>query len=419
MIRKLKRKFILLATVSMLVFMAVLVGIMNLINYSVVVSESDATLRILAQTGAPGEKPGTSPEKPPEKGERENPDAPFFPHGMSPEVPYESRFFSVTVGEDGSLLESDFSKILSVDESSAGTYVREALRGGDGGFVGAFRYRKTASADGTRLLFLDCGRKLDAFRSFLWTSLGVGLAGCLVVFFAFLLLSGRIVRPIAESYEKQKRFISDAGHEMKTPLTIINANLDLLEGEAGKEEREEIRLQTGRMTELTNGLVYLSKMEESEHPLPKVEMPLSDMIGETVTSFRAPMTAKAIHFSSEIGEGLTMNGSPDAMRHLTSVLLDNAVKYTPKGGEITVRLRQAKKNAVLLVSNTTESEMDRAALPRVFDRFYRTDASRNSETGGYGIGLSIARAIVLAHGGSIVATTDGGHDFTVTVTLPL
>ena len=131
------------------------------------------------------------------------------------------------------------------------------------------------------------------------------------------------------------------------------------------------------------------------------------------------MTAKAIHFSSEIGEGLTMNGSPDAMRHLTSVLLDNAVKYTPKDGKITVRLRQAKKNAVLLVSNTMESEMDRAALPRVFDRFYRTDASRNSETGGHGIGLSITRAIVLTHGGSIVATTDGGHDFTVTVTLPL
>ena len=271
----------------------------------------------------------------------------------------------------------------------------------------------------TRIFFLDCGRKLDSFHSFLRTSLCVGLLGCVVVFIAFIFVSGRIVKPIAESYEKQKRFVSDAGHEMKTPLTIINANLDLLDGEAGKEELDEIRTQTRRMTELTNNLVYLSKMEESEHKTAMVEMPLSDIVGETVNSFHTLTASKNIEMSADIAGGITANGSPDAIRRLASILLENAVKYSPDGGKITVTLSQNKKNATLSVYNTTETEIDKATLPYVFDRFYRTDASRNSETGGHGIGLSIAKAIVTVHGGSISASTESGRDFRITAVIPL
>ena len=413
MINKLKRKFIILATASMLALMAVLVGIMNLINYSVVVKESDATLAVLSKTPPKFFDKTDPPEKPPEKDDK------FIPHGMSPEVPYESRFFSVTVSGDGTVEESDFSRILSVDSGSVSKYVEKAQSGGERGFVGQFRYLKTDASDGTQIVFLDCGRKLDAFRSFLLTSLAVGLGGCVVVFVAFLLVSGKIVKPIAESYEKQKRFVSDAGHEMKTPLTIINANLDLLDGEAGKEECDEIRSQTKRMTELTNNLVYLSKMEEAEHRPAKVEMPLSDIVCDTVASFHSLIASKNIDLSSDIAPDITLCGSPDAIRRLVSALLENAVKYSPAGGRITVGLAQNRKAATFTVRNETETDIDKASLSRVFDRFYRTDASRNSETGGHGIGLSIAKAIVEAHGGSVAASTESGKDFRITATLPL
>ncbi len=413
MINKLKRKFILLATVSMLVLMAVLVGIMNLINYSVVVKDSDTTLRVLAEPGAPFFEKGDRPEKPPEADDK------FIPRGMSPEVPYESRFFSVTVDVDGTVRESDFSRILSVDQTSVGAYVEKALSGGNPGFVGSFRYLKTDTRDGTRILFLDCGRRLDAFRSFFLTSIGVGFGGCILVFLVFLLVSGKIVKPIAESYEKQKRFVADAGHEMKTPLTIINANLDLLDGEAGAEELAEIRHQTGRMAELTNNLVYLSKMEEAEHRWIRVEMPLSDIVEETVNSFHSLIVSKNLDLAVNITPQITATGSPDDIRRLVSTLLENAVKYSPAGGKISVFLTQNRKTAVLTVQNTTETEIDRAELSHVFDRFYRTDASRNSETGGHGIGLSIARAIVEAHDGSIAASTESGKDFRITATIPL
>jgi len=457
MINRLKRKFITLATVSTLVLMTVLVGVMNAINYSAVVKESDAIIDVLLRMSEnePNKDPFDNVTPPDDNSATDdnatadnaysndntlsNDDnvsingniSPFdrfpqgaggnVPPGMSPEVPYESRFFTVTLSSDGNIIKADFSQIMSVDKDDLDYYINKVIaKKSDKGFVGQFRYAKRATNDQTTVLFLDCGRKLDAFYNFLRTSVCVGLAGCVIVFAAFLLLSGRIVRPIAESYEKQKRFISDAGHEMKTPLTVINANLDLLEcEEEPSEELQDIRYQTKRLGELTNNLVYLSKMEESEHTLKKVDMPLSDIVSETAGAFRSLAAAKNLDFSVNITPDIMMYGSPDAIRQLISILLDNAAKYSPAGGTVTVDLSANKKNAVLSVFNATEAQIKKEDLPHVFDRFYRTDASRNSATGGHGIGLSIAKAVVDAHDGKIIAETKSGNDFGITATLPL
>ncbi len=413
MINRLKRKFLVMGTVFMFILMTVLVTIMNFVNYCGVTAEADSTLDVLAQPVLPfsGEKDNSFD---PERLEG------FVPFGMSPEVPYESRFFQVRVSSDGEIAESDLSRIVSVDEDSAKVYISKALgNNSNRGFIGQFRYYKTADENGTRILFLDCGRKLSSFMSFLWISVFVGLGGCVIVFIAFFLTAGKIVAPIAESYEKQKRFISDAGHEIKTPLTIINANVDLLELDGEKEELTDIRQQTKRLTELTNNLVLLSKMEESEHTLQKIDFPLSDFVVETAGSFRAVVAANDITFEIDTAPGITLNGSPDMIRQLVSVLLDNAVKYTPKGGVITLVLKLHKKTAVLSVDNTSSEEVKKDDLSHIFDRFYRTDVSRNSETGGHGIGLSIAKAITEAHGGSISASTKNGKDFLITVNLPV
>ena len=413
MIHKLKRKFILLATVSMLLLMAVLVAIMNLINYSQVVSDSDSVLDVLAQPNAPF----LGGFQPPE--DREEMQA-FIPPGMSPEVPYESRFFTVTVSPTGEIMGSDLSRIISVDSESLDTYISDAAAGSsDRGFIGHFRYLKSSDGENTRILFLDCGRKLDAFRSFLWTSIAVGLLGCVVVFVVFMFTAGKIIAPIAESYEKQKRFISDAGHEIKTPLTIINANVDLLETDGEKEELTDIRAQTKRLTELTNNLVLLSKMEEAQHTIQKIDMPLSDLIGEAAGAFRALAASRHLDYRVKVEPNISFSGSPDAIRQLATVLLDNAMKYAPEGGKVTMDLSVRRRTVVLTVCNTTAEPVRAEDLPQVFDRFYRTDASRNSQTGGHGIGLSIAKAITEAHSGSISAGTKTGRDFRVTVTLPL
>ena len=210
-----------------------------------------------------------------------------------------------------------------------------------------------------------------------------------------------------------------AGHEIKTPLTIINANVDLLELDEEKEELTEIRQQTKRLTELTNDLVLLFKMEEPGHTLQKIDFPLSDLVSETAASFRAPAAAKDIALDIHVEPDITLNGSPDSVRQLISLLLDNSVKYAPSDSTITLSLTTHRKTAVLCVGNKTKDTIKSDDLSRIFDRFYRTDTSRNSETGGHGIGLSIAKAITQAHGGSIFASTKGGTDFSITVRLPM
>ena len=412
MINKLKKKFLIIGTVSMFALMVVLVLIMNIVNYHEVISDADLVLDVLSQPNLPFPSERGFPEKPEEI-------SGFVPPGMSIEVPYESRFFSVRVSEDGEIMQSDLSRIVSVDNESAKEYIQTALESSrERGFIGSFRYLKAVDKDGTRLIFLDCGRKLDSFKGFLWTTVMVGLAGCLIVFIVFIFAAGKIVSPIAESYEKQKRFISDAGHEIKTPLTIINANVDLLESDGEKEELTDIRTQTKRLTELTNNLVMLSKMEEAEHTLRKIEFPLSDLVIETVSSFHAPAASRDLDLSSNITPDITMDGSPDMIRQLISVLLDNAVKYSPDGGKITVDLSARRKTVSLSVENTLTERINESDLSHIFDRFYRADKSRNSETGGHGIGLSIAKAITEAHGGSISAATKNGSEFCVAVTLP-
>lgn len=415
MVKKLKKKFILLATVLTLVLMTLLVGIMNIINYSSVVTEADTILDILSQPNSPFDNQQMLPGKPPQDARGS------MPHGMSPEVPYEARYFTAMVSKGGTVEESDISRIISVDTASVDSYVQKALAGEhDRGFVGQFRYAKQTDDRATRLIFLDCGRKLDSFYFFMWTSIAVGLLGCIIVFIIFLFAAGHIVRPIAESYEKQKRFITDAGHEIKTPLTIINANLDLLESDFGTHESVcDIRAQTKRLSALTGDLVYLSKMEEAEDKLKKIEFPLSELLAETAQQFRGLAQAQGKEYHVQVDPGMSMYGEPDAISHLTTILLDNAMKYSSDGGTVSFAAGTQKKTLHICVCNDVRTPLTNEELSRLFDRFYRADASRNSETGGYGIGLSIAQAIVSAHNGKIAAETQTGSDFTIHVTMPL
>ncbi len=206
-------------------------------------------------------------------------------------------------------------------------------------------------------------------------------------------------------------------HELKTPLTIISADTQVLEMDLGENEwLTDIRSQTSRLADLTNNLVYLARMEE-QLQMEWSEFDLSQVAQEVVEDFRAPAIQKGERLTAEIVPGLTMKGEEKTIRRLLTIFLDNAVKYTGEGGEIRLTAEKWHSQLRLQVCNTTE-HMDKAALPHLFDRFYRTDQSRNSQTGGYGLGLSIAAAIVKSHGGKITASTEDEKSLLITVTFP-
>ena len=245
------------------------------------------------------------------------------------------------------------------------------------------------------------------------------LAGLAVMFFVIVFFAGKIVRPMAESYEKQKRFITDAGHEIKTPLTIINANVDLLETDPEDADcLHDIRQQTERLTTLTNDLVYLARMEEADTSLEMTNIAVSEMISEAASEFRALAAIQEKEFIYQIQPGLFMRGNDKAIRQLINITIDNALKYSPEGGTVAVHFAQVRHTLQLNIYNTTQTAVNSEELEHVFDRFYRMDHSRNSATGGHGIGLSVAKAIVEAHHGKIHAWSRDGCSFNITCIFP-
>jgi len=408
MIRKLQRKFILVSMAAFLAVLTIIIAGINIANYVKVVHEADELLDILSRNK------GVFPVGRGGRGQ--------LPPHMSPEIPYETRFFSVVLSQKtGNIVQVETSRIISVDRSDAIAYARQILENNRSkGFVKSYRFMMQTEGDNVRVVFLDCGRRLEAFRSFLLASIAISFSGLILVFTLIVLFSNRIVEPISESYEKQKRFITDAGHELKTPLTVISSDLDVLEMELEKNEwLEDIKKQVKRLTELTNDLIFLARMEESDNQLQMVEFPFSDIVSETAESFHVLAQAQNKEFICNIQPMLSLNGNEKSIRQLVGILLDNALKYSPENGKISLNVHKQNRAVLLSVYNTTENVIPGESLPKLFERFYRIDPSRNSQTGGYGIGLSIAKAIVSAHNGKIQGTSDDGRSLQITVTFPV
>lgn len=427
MIKKLKLKFILLSLTALFVLLAVIVTGMNVINYRSVVSEADDILALLSGNKGkfPDENSNVPDNENPAPGkpdETKKPSHNHLPQHMSPELPYESRYFSVLLTDDGRVLQTDTSKIVSVDKPSAERLAVKVFSDNEPkGFMGQYRFIKTTedSTKTVRVTFLDCGRSLDSFKTFLWTSIMIALIGFVCVSCFICFLSGKIIRPISESYEKQKRFITDAGHEIKTPLTIINANVDVLEMEFGENESlSDIHHQTKRLTHLTNRLIALSRIEEESSKIETSTVCVSRIVAEISEPFKAVALTQKKELVCDVCEDLILDCNEIQIGELVSILLDNAIKYSPSGSSVFLKLSKQARSVVLSVTNRTSLPIEKDRIDRVFDRFYRTDSSRNSETGGHGIGLSIAYAIVNAHGGKIAASSSSGSDFNITASFP-
>lgn len=417
MLGRLRMKFIILSTISLLLLLGIIIVSSNLLTYKELLSNADRILDMIADNGG---RP--MPLPPPEQhlGRR----------GMSPETMYEARFFVAGISAEGRVLFVNTERIAMVDDAQASDYAGQAYRKkGDRGFVGDFRYVRFQDNNSDKndiyVIFLDCGRNLAMFQNSLLTNCAISFLGLLVVFVLMIIFSGKIVQPVSESYEKQKQFISVAGHELKTPVTIIDADVEILAMEIGEENEwlADIGRQTRRMAALTNDLLTLSRMDGNREQFTRIDFPVSDVVGETVSSFQTLAHSKKQHIRAQITPMLSCRGDENSVRQLVGILLDNAIKYSRGTGngsceDIVLKLEKKGQNLYLSVTNSSEP-VSEEQLRHFFDRFYRTEQSRNSETGGYGLGLSIAKSIVGAHKGRITASAPEPGMVQLAVILPM
>ena len=331
---------------------------------------------------------------------------------------YRTRFFRIFLDEDKKVTNVNMDHIAAVDEKKAVRMTKMAmLRRGKVGLVGSYRYRKEYKDGQVRsIIFLDCKENQSFYHLAVTITITVStLLTCLITVI-FAIASKRAVRPFEINSNRQKQFITDASHELKTPLAIISANAEVLQYKGdGNEWTQNIIDQTKHMGKLINQLLVIAKLDEVQEKSEKQEADLKLLLEETTRPFEEVATQKKVTLKLHLEEGVTIRVNREQIAQLVSILTENAAKYVNDGGKIVWRLTKTQHGAVLVVKNTTEKELP--DTKRMFDRFYRSDSSRSSKTGGQGIGLSIAKKIVDSHKGSITAKAGDGM-VTFRVSLP-
>ncbi len=512
MLKKLRRKFIAIAMLSVSIVLIVIVGTINIANYISTNEALDARLKLIAVNGGTfpdlleqknmgvesnkknDENTNTGTEstntdtsgstaddsinkgtptlkeppsgrtdvQPPEDmNQADLNENDLKRHGISPESQFDTRYFTVTINSKGDVENIDTSKIASVSSENAAQYAKKLWKSGkkgDGknGFSESFKYMTVGEGGSTMYIFLSCQRELSTIRTYVLASVGISVFGLVVVFIMIYFFSGKILKPVSESYEKQKRFITDASHEIKTPLTIIDANTEVIEMMEGENEwTSSTRKQVARLTSLTEKLVFLSRMDEEATKLEMLEFSLSDAILDTAEPFKAIARTKGKKLTIDVTDGILYTGDKKTIRQLVSILLDNAMKYSGYSSvifeksninkknlnktnlnkttqtqndcvttinpapKIEISLKLSGKNRIITVWNTVDetANIKKGRQDMLFERFYRTDTSHNSKTGGFGIGLSAAYAIVKAHKGKITAESKDGRSIKFTIVL--
>lgn len=468
MIKTLRKKFIAIAMLSTALVLFIIIGAINIANYINTNANLDARLELIAYNGgtfpdmnddgsapavpdisseapdssttdmAPAPDGSTVPNDSTVSDGSAAPDDSMVPpapdsgsyfddqygrHGIDKETPFETRYFSVLLYENGNVSTIDTGKIASVSTSEAGDYATSLYgKGKTKGFIDQYKYLSvsTTNTNGDNMIlyvFINCSKELMTIRTYALASIGISIIGLLVVFVLVCFFSKTVTKPMAESYEKQKRFITDASHEIKTPLTIIDANTEVLEMMEGENEwTVSIRKQIARLTALTEKLVFLSRMDEDSTRLEMQEFNISDAILDTAMPFETVAESKGKTLDISVAPDINYTGSETNIRQMVSLLLDNAIKYSSENGSIRLNFSTNGKLKLLSVWNTVD-EIETGKLDYLFERFYRIDKSRNSKTGGFGIGLSVVQAIVQAHNGKVSAKSEDGKSIEFTISL--
>ena len=402
MFQRLRRRFTFIAALVSLAVLFILLASINLVNYVDVIRNANHVISVVRD--ADGELPPYEEDTDPLE-----------------ENPLFRRYFIMTADEQG----YEITRNPELAAGQSAEYLDEMIRylvreEKQSGWYGNYRYGRLdlENDNSTAYIFVDCWSELDRIVTFLWNSVVVGAVGLIAVTIGLFFLSGFILKPVSLAYQKQKQFITDAGHEIKTPLTVIAADADLLEMESGETEwTKDIKEQVKRLSDLTTKLIYLAKLDEGVD-IPKTEFDLSDCVQESLRNFASVAEVQQIDIRTDIAPGITYLGNRTAIGMLVSILVDNALKYTDDS-KVNISLHDDINKTTLSVSNSF-IQMQDGNLDYLFERFTRTDFSRDSNSGGHGLGLAIAKSIADFSGAKIKAHASAGIVyFTVTFYPPI
>lgn len=384
MIEKMRKKFISIMMLSLTVVLILIMSLVNLVNYYQLKEQTNQKITYLA------ENDGRLPQKP--KDDFKKPMNPIF----------ETRYFVVHLNENYDILNINTSHISSISSSEALTYSQQVLSTRSSqGILHDYQYRIVENQNEILIVFVNVVNQQEAVRSFFVSSVWIVLASLLILFVIVVLASRQAINPLLRAIEKQKQFITDASHEIKTPLAIISANNEVLELEYGKNEWiTSNQNQIHRLNSLLKKMMTLSKMEEDVKP-EKSLINFSECVENTLQGFSSLLRQKEIHLETTIEENIMIEADVEMIQELVNILMDNAVKYVQDPNYILVKLYRNHLNCIFEVFNTCPQL--HIELDQLFERFYRYDKARSSLVKGQGIGLSIAKLVVQAHGGKIKA----------------
>ena len=448
MIKTLQKKFIVTAMIAISVLIVVLLGTVNVVNIVRINNRISSMMEAIIENDRffGGNEFGNRPEDIPEDMRLEKPEDmddndleeadededdydeniyDNFPEEMTYDRPENRddrfRLFNPVVNEDdklsavyfmvrldnnGNVVFTDVNNISSVDEETAVEYANKVIAENEKeGKVDKYRYIISKSPDGRgqTIVFMDVHSQTQSILAVIIVSIGAGLLCWIFMLLLVIALSKKAIKPIAENIERQKQFITDAGHEIKTPLAIILANTDAMELHNGENKwSKNIRKQTTRLSELMQRMLSLSKMDEGTAKLKFEDIDITKLVMDTANSFKESAVKKNIVIEKDIEENVYCKADKESMTQLINILTDNAVKYADENSVIKIKLKNKDKHMKLSVSNTCSNLPD---IPpeKMFDRFYRGDSARTQKGGGFGIGLSVAQAVAQSHKGNITA----------------
>ncbi|RSI11313.1 sensor histidine kinase [Streptococcus sanguinis] len=409
MFRKLKIRFILLASAAIVCILLTMIAVLNSVRFLQTNGEIQAVLNILSANN--GDFPSVEETAESLQNDR-----------ITIDTIYQYRYFSVVYKEDKTLYSTNLDHLSNLSKEQALSYANKVIK--DSRSSGVFKvgsqfysYQITQDSKTKRylLVVLDSTNYLESRNDFFWLSIQL----CFYSFIFFVLVvsgfSNFAIRPYIKNYENQKRFITNAGHELKTPLAIISANTELQELMTGENEwTESTKDQIKRLSNLINQMVVLARLEE-QPDVTLVDVNFSEVVKKVAGNFKSVIEKAGKKYEIKLQEDIHVKATEDELYELVSILIDNACKYCDEDGQIFVTLTKAKhgKRARLTVANSY-ADGKNVDYSRFFDRFYREDESHNQKQPGYGIGLSMAESLVRIFKGRIwVSYKKGLIGFTV------
>lgn len=328
-----------------------------------------------------------------------------------------SRFFIILSDSNGNIMDVNIDQISSIDYETAKSYALTVLKTDkESGRIGIYKFATKKMGPNQLTFFMDTSGQNESFYRVLFASGAIAALCWLVLLIIVILLSGKVIRPVLAGMEKQKQFITNAGHEMKTPLAIIQSNNDtmaLIHGE--NKYNVHIRTQTKRLNVLMSNLLTLARLDE-EIPMSTEPVNVSEVTMEVLSAYKEYAKVRNLHFDVKIESDIIISVNKDSFRQVVTILMDNAIKYTPDNGYINLSLVRNGRHIQIIEENTCDASIE-ADPERLFERFYRGDAVRTQgeEFSGYGIGLSAARAICENCGGKLTAEYPSSESIRFTV----